>query len=156
LEQSDVGPGAIGPAQLDLGLHSFIATEGTTTSSTPAGLGASIGPIVTIDVPQDALVAVYATAQIKRTGGFGCSVHIAEPELPPGGVAQLFTSDSNSYVAMFTAPGTSALGTPMFTDGGWLMFPASPGPHTYTMKYSAITGSSCDFKNRELAIGAVA
>jgi hypothetical protein len=155
LQSADIAPGAITPAHLSLGAHSSQPAEGSTTSLTPAGL-ASIGPIVSVDVPADGLVAVYAIVDIKRTGGTICFVHLEEAGLPPSGTAQLLSSNSSSYVTKFTAPGSGASGTTAFADGGWAVFPASPGLHTYTMRYSGLgAGADCSFKNRELSIAAV-
>ena len=154
LQGTDIAPGAITPEHLSLGAHASQPTEGSTTSATPAGL-ASIGPIVSVDVPADGLVAAYAVVAIKRNAGTDCFVHIAEPGLPPGGTAQVLSSNSNTYVTKFTAPGTGGDGTPGFADGGWLVFPASPGTHTYTMRYSVAAGGDCSFKNRELSVAAV-
>ncbi len=65
-------------------------------------------------------------------------------------------SSSASYVTKFSAPGTAGAGTASFTDGGWVVFPAAPGPHTYTMKYAGQgAGADCAFRNRELAVATV-
>lgn len=136
MKTADIDSGAITPEQLNLGLHSATATEGSTTSTTPVGLP-SLGPIVTVDVPTDALVVVYAVADIRKNAGTTCFVHIAEAGLPPSGTAQLLSSTSSSYVTKFTAPGTAGAGTSEFGEGGWVVFPASAGSHTYNMRYSA-------------------
>src|SRR5687768_17282878 len=106
VREPDVGPGAVTPAKTDLLERSVVAATATTSSTTPTNLS-SVGPSVTVDVPADSLVAIYARVTMRNDGGSGCLAHLVESSLPGGTEAIMFSS-AVSFVTMQTIPGNAS------------------------------------------------
>jgi hypothetical protein len=100
----------------------------------------STSPSVSVDVGPSGLVAVYAEGLIARPGtGTAASVYLYEPTDFPGCERLLRSTAYSPAELRRTLPGSS-VGT---TDrGSWLIFPATPGTRTYSLRYGAEGGGS--------------
>ncbi len=98
----------------------------------------SITPSVSVDVGPSGLVAVYAEGQISRPGtGTAASVYLFEPTDLPG-CERLLRSTAFSPAELRRSLPGSSVGT---TDrGSWLIFRATPGTRTYTLRFGAEGG----------------
>ena len=98
----------------------------------------SISPSVSVDVGPSGLVAVYAEGDISRPGtGTAASVYLYEPTDLPGCERLLRSTVYSPSEVRRTLPGSS-VGTT--NRGSWLIFPATPGTRTYTLRYGAEGG----------------
>ena len=84
------------------------------------------------------LVAVYAEGEISRPGtGTAASVYLYEPTDLPG-CERLLRSTAYSPAELRRSMPGSSVGT---TDrGSWLIFRATPGARTYTLRFGAEGG----------------
>jgi hypothetical protein len=131
-----------------LGAHGYseVNTSESRNDASPADL-ATVGPSVTLTVPANGLVAIFASVAMFVNVGPTGLVDIAEDGVVIGGV--MSASGNGTY---YTAPATLGSGAPGVqyrTDAGWLIFPASAGSHTYKLTYHT-TGGSVDFSARRL------
>ena len=152
---TDIAPGAVKPADLDL-----IKVDGEVgplpTASTPAtDLG---GPSVTVNVPETGLVAIYARGTGEIDGGGGdarAQIHLFEPTLLPG-APRVLEFDSATPQLRITTPGTGFVdGTASLTRGGWIVFPANKGKYTFSLFYSRAGGGTATFTNTGLWAGVI-
>ena len=98
----------------------------------------SISPSVSVDVGPAGLVAVYVEGEISRPGtGTAASVYLYEPTDLPGCERVLRTTAYSPAELRRSLPGSS-VGT---TDrGSWLIFRATPGTRTYSLRFGAEGG----------------
>ena len=127
--------------------------EVSTSSSTFVDLG---GPSVTVDVPANGLVAVFARAEMRGAGSQTVGLHEATTFNP---AIQVFGGGGTStgYFKKWMSPGEGqssgpAAGTTDPLEASWTLLEAGPGTHTYSLQYknpdSTDTGAA--FRNRAL------
>jgi hypothetical protein len=136
-----------------LGAHGYsqVNTSESRNDASPDDL-ATVGPSVTLTVPANGLVAIFASVAITVGVGPTGIVDVAEDGVVVGSV--MSAAGNGTY---YTAPATLVSGTPGVgdrTDAGWLIFPASAGSHTYKLTYHT-TGGSVAFATRRLWVRTV-
>lgn len=127
----------------------FIAPEACTADTAGLYLG---GPAVSVYVPPGGIVGFYVDAEIKAgtsgAGTFAGVIHIEDSIDIPGSFVVL-QSLSTTYDRRITAPG-STFGT-TFGYGAWIVHRATPGWHTYALRYSSAGGgATVCFRSRRL------
>jgi hypothetical protein len=137
-------PGASGGGGDLFEFAEVTATE-TTTTPHPGGDLATPGPSVTVDVPANGLVAVYATAEMSNPTS-NCQVVLLEDDVLLGTI--LAFGNSANFVPVYPRPGDQN-GTTARWVAGVLAFPVSQGAHTYKLQYASNSGT-CSFRNRRL------
>ena len=127
--------------------YDAVATEETRTSTSYGDLSTA-GPSVSIDVPANGFVYIYAEADIKCSGHSG---YIGLYEATDYGTSQqIMEVNSASYVERASVPGSSGGTTRSTNLSGFLQVPATTGARTYTLKYKTDSGGTAYFKNRKL------
>jgi hypothetical protein len=148
--------GSSGPLQLpNPVVFDEQTAEVSTQSDTYVDLG---GPTVTVNVPSSGLIAVFARADVRGADGSNL-VGPFEGNTPlttNGPFAILENSIATSYQRLWTSTAPSGIeaGTADTNTAGWIVFEATPGSHTYTLKYrsapQAAPGATAFFRNRKL------
>lgn len=127
--------------------YDAVATEESTTSTSYTDLSTA-GPSVSIDVPANGFVYVYAEADIKCDGYSG---YVGLYEATDYASAQaIMEVNSATYVERASAPGSSGGTTRSTNLSGFIQVPATQGARTYTMKYKVDSSGTAYFKNRKL------
>lgn len=121
-----------------------VATSQSTSSPTLVDLS-TVGPSVTVTVPANGFVYVYAEVDISSAALGGVWLYEAT-DFPSGTGVMLRTGASTTVV---TSPGAVSQVVKTTALGGFLQIPATAGSRTYTLKYSSSSGSST-FANRKL------
>jgi hypothetical protein len=146
----DLADAAVTRRKLDLLAYDEVPDEQTFACSTSwQDLG---GPSVTVDVPSNALVALYAQVDGTYTADVagGASVGIVEAtEFPQP--AEILRFESPTWKTMWTAP--LALGAANKAQAGSIVFPAGAGTKTFTLRYKSngcAPADTASFRNRRL------
>ena len=151
----DIGRRAVDPFRTNLMRFNTVNSTLTTTSDTPLDLG---GPSVTVKVPKGALVQVFAEVNLQVAGGGPNSearVHLFEPTILPN-APQVVGGNTAQLNDHFTAPGPgNQSGVNGELRGGWLVFSAGAGPHTFSLRYSGAGGGTALFANPKLYVAVV-
>jgi hypothetical protein len=152
---NDIGKGAVDPFKTNLLRFNTQKTTLTTTSNTPVDLG---GPHVTVKVPRSGLVAIFAEADMQVAGGGANSearIHLFEQTILPN-APQIIGASTPQLQDHFTAPGPgNQSGVNGELRGGWLVFSAGAGPHTFSLRYSGAGGGTAIFANPKLYVAVV-
>jgi hypothetical protein len=147
--------GSVDAFKLDVVRSATAPEEVSTTSNVPVDLG---GPSVTVKVPEGALVAVYARAEMRVTGpgqNNEAQVRLYEASSLPDS-PQILGTGSNSFVTRTTAPGTgNDDGVANLVRGGWLVYPPGPGAKTFSLRYAGAGGGTAIVRNRTLWVTVV-
>jgi hypothetical protein len=121
---------------------------------------ATVGPSVTVTVPANGgLVAVRADVELKHsTGAQPALVYLAEDGAAK---TQLLRTVSTSFSKRVSCPVDATItvnpeGTTNAWAGGWMVFDAAPGAHTYKLVYQCVTSGSANFRNRKLWVATMA
>ena len=142
---------SVDPFKTDLTKVAQLAGELTTTSNAPVDLAGS--PSVTVKVPSGSLVAVFAEATMRMTGGGNqneARVHLFEATSAANN-PQILGTGSAMFDERFTAPGPgNQVGSGGDLRGGWLVFSAGSGTKTFTLRYSGLGGGTAIFQNPKL------
>jgi hypothetical protein len=134
-----------------------------TLESTSAGAGgadlATVGPSVTLTVPTNGLVAVFAAVDIDGSGSAsGADIYLLEDGAAIDLSVPIIHTDTSSTQTWYTSVDVTApagsCGTNSRVVAGWLTFPASAGSHTYKLRY-ATNGGSSSFSDRRLWVRAL-
>lgn len=144
--------GKITPPKLDLFKTGAVPDEVSTTSGPPADLG---GPSVTVTVPTDGLVGIFARVEGRGSGGgANGQVHLFEPTLLSGApVVMEFPNDPN-FALRQTAPGSGdSDGVGSALRGGMIVIAPPPGTYTFSLRYSQSGGGTANFRNRAIWAG---
>ena len=143
---------AITAPKLDLFKTGAAAEEVSTISGPPQDLG---GPSVTVTVPTDGLVGIFARVEGRgSSGGATGQVHLFEPTfLSAAPVVMEFVNDPNFQVRQ-TAPGSGdAGGVGSSLRGGMIIVAPPPGTYTFSLRYSQAGGGTALFRNRAIWAG---
>jgi hypothetical protein len=136
--------GSIGTGDATAG-YAAVATEQTTASASFTDL-ATVGPSVSITVPTNGIVKVFAQVAMKTSSG---TAEVGLYEATDISTAQAILSTTNSsYETRNTTPDSDD-GTTTLTRGGALSFPATAGARTFTLKYKTSAGTAT-FQTRKL------
>jgi hypothetical protein len=130
--------------------YAAVAAAESTSSTSFTNL-ATVGPQVTVTVPSNGLVAVYAQLESQQVGGYMQYAGLEEPT-DLAGTQNMLQNTVTSYTKIQTCPGDifGADGSNPLV-GSFLLFPATAGTRTYTMKYKVqFGGSNASFRNRKL------
>lgn len=99
----------------------------------------SISPSVSVDVGPSGLVSVYVEGEISRPGtGTAASVYLYEPTDLPGCERVLRSTMYAPAELRRSMPGSSVGTTGR---GSWLIFHATPGTRTYSLRFGAEGGA---------------
>lgn len=151
----DIGQSAVDPFKTNLLRFNTLKTTVTTTSNAPVDLG---GPVVTVKVPRSGLVAVFAEVDLQVAGGGAnaeARVHLFEPAILPN-APQIIGGSTPQLNDHFTAPGPgNQTGVNGELRGGWLVFSAGAGPHTFQLRYSGAGGGTAIFANPKLYVAVI-
>lgn len=126
-----------------------VLTDEAGSSIADANL-ATVGPAITLSTAPNRLVAVFAAADTKTSGGTGLAVLLDTTGLASGvTTAYTIINHSNAFFTpRETAPWSSNLGvTPGF--GGFYLWMTTSATVTITMRYTAVAGA-CNFRSRKL------
>lgn len=154
IKSRQVRDGKITAPKLDLFKVGAAADEVSTTSGPPADLG---GPSVTVTVPTDGLVGIFARVEARAAGGnnnAAAQVHLFEPTFLSAAPAIMNYAGGQDYQVRQTAPGngdTDGVGSVL--RGGMLVLAPPPGTYTFSLRYSASGGATALFRNRAIWAG---
>jgi hypothetical protein len=156
VREADLGPLAVTPSKTDLVGRNFLGGTTTTTSTSPTPTSQP-GPSVTVDVPADGLVAVYAKVDIRLEAGTDCFVFLEEDTDPP---REIMRDSTNSFVTNYSAPGfrvpDSNNGIVDPAQAGFIVLAPGAGTHSYRLTYAAFGPSrNCSFTNRDLYVAVI-
>lgn len=145
----DLANAAVTPRKADLVKAATTVAALGTSSTTPVDLS---GPSVAVRVGSNALVQVFAQADVNQTGGGGGDegkVHLFEPTVLPTAPKILGTT-SNTFETRYATPGTgNASGATSVTRGGAIALNLPPGTYTFSLRYSVDAGTAT-FQNRRI------
>jgi hypothetical protein len=152
VKSRQVADGKITAPKLDVFKTAVTPEEVSTTSTPAADLD---GPSVTVTVPPDGLVGVFARVEGRATGGGAgalAQVHLFEPtflssapkvmEFAPGG-----------FQVKQTAPGPDNEGVGSALRGGMIVLAPPAGTYTFSLRYSRAGGATALFRNRAIWAG---
>ena len=124
---------------------SWVTSSESTTSSSYANLTTTQTVTVSVTSTGDALVSI-ATQMYASTSNSGDGCAMAFSVSGTGGFS---AADSRSVMLQNTTgvlnPGTSGGGT-------WLVTGLSAGSHDFTLKFKALSGTTCTYSNRSLVV----
>jgi hypothetical protein len=148
-------PGPIGPSGSTLA-HGAKLSEATLSDAyQPTGYQDLGGPSVTVDVPPNALISIFASAEIRGTAGCSAGGWLrfdsGETALSPGNAYPLFWGPGgSSFERYFTSTGSEPdVRARDLQNMRWYgPFAATAGTRTYTMQYQK-GGTSCDVAVRD-------
>lgn len=130
--------------------YAAVATSQTTSSTSFADL-ATVGPQVTVNVPANGIVAVYAEATINPGSGGAALVGLHEPTDQPSAIPILNGLNADGTKTRATVPGSIDGVDKATARGAFLHVPATAGARTYTLKYARVGGSgNVTYSNRKL------
>jgi hypothetical protein len=127
-------------------------SEVSTTSFSFVDLG---GPTINVDVPSSGLIEIFARVEMKGTGCQYVSFFEA------GNMNPIFELHASCVASTYFTHWSSPTNLDTQRAAAWILLEASPGPHTYSLRYRATnTGgneppSAADaafFRNRKLWI----
>jgi hypothetical protein len=152
---NDIGQSAVDPFKTNLLRFNTLKSTVSTTSNAPVDLG---GPHVTVKVPRSGLVAVFAETDLQVAGGgqnAEARVHLFEQTILPN-APQIIGGSTPQLNDHFTAPGPgNQTGVNGQLRGGWLVFSAGAGPHTFSLRYSGAGGGTALFANPKLYVAVI-
>jgi hypothetical protein len=144
------------PPKLNLFKTGAVADEVSTTSAPPVDLG---GPSVTVTVPTDGLVGIFARVEGRAAGGNANAagqVHLFEPTLMSGAPAVMAYRGGEPFAVKQTAPGSGEVdGVGSALRGGMIILAPPPGTYTFSLRYSAAGGATAIFRNRAIWGGVI-
>jgi hypothetical protein len=146
--------GKVTPPKLDLFKTGAIADEVSTTSGPAADLG---GPSVTVTVPTDGLVGIFARVEGRGVGGGpngAAQVHLFEPTFLSNAPVVMSYPSGGGFSVRQTTPGsgdTDGVGSAL--RGGMIVLAPPPGTYTFSLRYSAAGGATGLFRNRAIWAG---
>jgi len=148
VKRQDLHTPAVTPPKTDVVKSRTIATAASTSAGTPTDLG---GPSVTVKVPPGALVAAFAEVRMNITGGGGneARVFLSSPGIFTN--AQILSTTDSAPETKRTAPDSDD-GVQAKVRGGWLVFNAPAGRHTFTLHYAGTGGGTATFQDRSLYV----
>jgi hypothetical protein len=118
------------------------------TYCTTGTTGDLAGPNVTIHVPPNGYIGIFADAELQAVGTAAASLWIYDAVDVPAS-ALLLQSSSASFTRMVPSS-ASNFGTSV-PYGEWIVYPATGGWHTLYPRYvSAIAGQQVCFRNRRI------
>jgi hypothetical protein len=121
--------------------------EVTTQSNTPVDLG---GPSVTVTVPASGLIAVFARVAEESPQGEAQVVLFESTDFNPG-LPILGACCTNGQRQWTTIQNPA--GTRIPHEASWLLREATPGSHTYSLRYREVDpGGTAHFRERKLWI----
>lgn len=148
--------GSIGAQDLDVFRTGNAPAVVATASGPDVDLG---GPRVTVTVPQNGLVGIYARVEAQASGGGAdgaAQVHLYEPAFLPGAPRIMEVPNGAGFQYRFSAPGTGDVdGAASATRGGMIVLAPPPGTYTFSLRYSAAGGSNASFRNRTIWAGVI-
>lgn len=156
VDGSNVKNGSLTAPDLDT-IRSAVGTDTiSTTSATPVDLG---GPSVTVTVPEDGLVQLYAKVEANATGGgadAGARVHLYEATFLPDAPRIMQINKAADFQFRATTPGSGdGDGAAALTRGGMLILSPPAGTYTFSLRYSETGGGTALFRNRALYAGVI-
>src|SRR5919108_323143 len=150
-QQGPPGPPGITQGKL---FRDVETAEVSTSSSEPVNLG---GPSVTVEVPDGALVGILASTELKACPDGSPVARVIEPtDFPgPGLTPRIGDAHSFDWETHYFTPSSQFSGPRRDISGFAVVYPATPGIRTYTLKYLKGGGGSCpvSFRNRNLWVG---
>jgi hypothetical protein len=156
VDSAKLKPGAVSSRDMDFFRAGGAFAAVTTTSGAPVDLG---GPRVTVTVPPNGLVGVYARVRADASGGGGngaAQVHLHEPKFLPRSPRIIEVGKSGGASTRYTAPGTGDVdGTGSPTRGGMLILAPPPGTYTFSLRYSGADGARATFEGRNIWAGVI-
>jgi hypothetical protein len=170
IEWNQRGPrGAIGPtgATGASGGWNVVAAEETSEVSTASDTHVDLGgPTLTVVVPATGLIELYARADLKGEGDFGGEGTGQEIALFEDGnfkanAIRCSPCGNRAYGRHWVSPGIGGGGFGTFQEerAAWNLLEATPGSHTYSLRYRSYPFAQSDtafFRNRKFWIGGVA
>jgi hypothetical protein len=152
VKSRQVAPGEMTAPKLDL-FKTGVAPEEVSTTSTPAAeLG---GPSVTVTVPTDGLVGVYARVEGRATGGGAgalAQVHLFEPTFLSS-APTVMEFAPGAFQVRQTTPGPENDGVGSALRGGMIVLAPPAGTYTFSLRYSRAGGATALFRNRAIWAG---
>jgi hypothetical protein len=152
---SDLAQSAVDPFKTNIMHFNTLKSTVSTTSDTPVDLG---GPSVTVKVPRSGLVAIFAETDLQVVGGGAnaeAQVRLFEPTILPT-APQIIGGSSNQLQDHFTAPGPgNQTGVNGQLRGGWLVFSAGAGTHTFSLRYSGAGSGTALFASPKLYVAVI-
>lgn len=145
------------------GYDEVTTSEGTTSDSLTDL--ATVGPSVTVDVPADALVSIFAEVQISHNSTKDNVIWGIEEPTDFVTPTILFRGEYGTHVSStptrtftshipdtLTDPHTDALnhGAASREFASWITYPATAGERTYTLKYRRFSSGTATFNDRRL------
>jgi hypothetical protein len=140
---------AVSPANLDTWKYSAIASAESTTSATPVAL-TTTGPQIPVTVPANGILELVGSVEIKTSNiSATASVCLFEDgvEILTLGV---IPAVANTY---YTYTFGSGISLARVISRGVLY--ATPGAHTYEVRYKVSGGFTATFQNRKLWLGII-
>lgn len=128
--------------------YAEVLTSQTTSSTSVTDLG-TVGPSVTVTVPTNALVAIFAVVTMDTQTGSagGARVDLLQDGSSLGQIMSL--GSASPAIVTYTSTGAIAGITTAYR-AGWFVFPPSAASHTYKLQYAAVTSGTAAFSNRKL------
>ena len=146
--------GKVTAPKLDVFKTGAIGDEVVTTSAPPVDLG---GPSVTVTVPTNGLVGIFARVEGRATGGGAngaAQVHLFEPTfLGSAPMVMQYPSGSGFEVRQTTPGAGEPAGVGSALRGGMIIVAPPPGTYTFSLQYSAAGGATALFRNRAIWAG---
>ncbi len=148
--------GAVTAPKADLFKIGAAADEVSTTSGPAVDLG---GPSVTVTVPTNGLVGIFARVEGRAAGGNNngaAQVHLYEPTFLSSAPSIMDYPAGQAYKVRQTSPGsgdTDGVGAAL--RGGMIVLAPPPGTYTFSLRYSASGGSTALFRNRAIWAGVI-
>ncbi len=152
VKSRQIADNAITSPKLDLFKTGAAAGEISTTSGPPVDLG---GPAVTVTVPTDGLVGIFARVEGRATGGGNNAagqVHLFEPTFLSSAPVVMEYPSGGGFAVRQTSPGgdAGAGGVGSALRGGMIVLAPPPGTYTFSLRYSAQGGATALFRNRAI------
>ena len=150
VKKRQLGDGSVISPKLDLFKTGAVADEVATTSGPPVDLA---GPSVTVTVPTDGLVGIFARAEGRATGGnanAAAQVHLFEPTFLSSAPVVTEYPGGNPFAVRQTSPGGDAGGVGSALRGGMIVIAPPAGTYTFSLRYSAQGGATALFRNRAI------
>lgn len=131
------------------GYHAVATAQ--STSSTSATDLSTVGPTVTVDVPTNGFVYVYAEATLNPASSGGAAIVALYEATDVASVVAIMSNNTGSSATFATVPGSTAGVIKASAAGGFLQIPATAGTRTYKLQYARFGGSgNVTFSDRKL------
>ncbi len=152
VKSRQIAESAITSPKLDLFTTGAAAEEVSTNSGPPVDLG---GPSVTVTVPTNGLVGVFARVEGRGSGAVARGqVHLYEPTFLSSAPAVMEFANGPDFQTRQTAPGSGdADGVGSALRGGMIVLAPPPGTYTFSLRYSQSGGGTALFRNRAIWAG---